>query len=130
MILTSETVYQTENFPSLIKLLRQSHQAKLPDITDVMPKLSLSEAFITEEAPIVLVAAKVLYFGVGGGVDDFIRAVEGQGGTVEMVRDITEGVRRRILQVRFAGRGQGQKMDQPLEMVIPEGQSCANGTCG
>ncbi len=38
-----------------------------------------------------LVAAKKMYFGVGGGVDEFVALVRGQGGLVEGLRDINEG---------------------------------------
>jgi len=41
-----------------------------------------------------LVVAKVLYFGVGGGVQGFVRAVEGEHDTVRTVWEHCEGVGR------------------------------------
>ncbi|KAI9444081.1 hypothetical protein H4582DRAFT_1919155 [Lactarius indigo] len=48
-----------------------------------------------------LVAAKVLYFGVGGGVQEFVRAVEDERGTVHTVWEHREGVGRRIMRVEW-----------------------------
>ncbi|KAH9023926.1 hypothetical protein EDB84DRAFT_1564570 [Lactarius hengduanensis] len=48
-----------------------------------------------------LVAAKVLYFGVGGGVREFVRVVEDEGGTVHTVWEHREGVGRRIMRVEW-----------------------------
>ncbi|KAF7376652.1 hypothetical protein MSAN_00082000 [Mycena sanguinolenta] len=69
--LTSETIYRTEALPALIQLLRQAYTAT--------PSLCL-------------VAAKVLYFGVGGGVSEFLRTLQsktmverGLSGTAETV---------------------------------------------
>ncbi|KAI5813069.1 hypothetical protein BZA77DRAFT_322318 [Pyronema omphalodes] len=48
-----------------------------------------------------LVAAKKIYFGVGGGVDDFVKDVEGRGGfECRLVRDFkSAGVNREIVEV-------------------------------
>jgi protein-histidine N-methyltransferase len=51
--------------------------------------------------PIVLVAAKILYFGVGGSVDEFTAMAEAAGATVTTVLDIELGVGRRILKLEF-----------------------------
>jgi protein-histidine N-methyltransferase len=48
-----------------------------------------------------LVAAKVLYFGVGGGVEGFVRAVEAEGGVVRTVWEHREGVGRRIMRIEW-----------------------------
>lgn len=59
-----------------------------------------------------LVAAEVLYFGVGGGVDAFEEAVRGCGGAVERVAGPWEeakvGVGRRVMRVTWEGAGQGE----------------------
>lgn len=50
-----------------------------------------------------LVAAKVLYFGVGGGVSNFVDFVEGQGiAKTRIVRERKTGVGRVILSLNFA----------------------------
>lgn len=46
-----------------------------------------------------LVAAKVLYFGVGGGVSDFLRAVVATKARVETVLERKEGVGRKVMRV-------------------------------
>lgn len=48
-----------------------------------------------------LVAAKVLYFGVGGGVQAFESAIRDQDGWTEEVRRIGKGVGRVVLSVGF-----------------------------
>jgi len=45
-----------------------------------------------------LVAAKVLYFGVGGGVDAFVRELEIQGGWHSLKRTQVMGVGRAVIQ--------------------------------
>jgi protein-histidine N-methyltransferase len=45
-----------------------------------------------------LVAAKRLYFGVGGSLDDFIDKAREKGATVEQLAEETEGVRRGVVQ--------------------------------
>lgn len=46
---------------------------------------------------VAVVAAKRLYFGVGGSLDDFVDRVRGLGAAVSMVREETEGVRRGVV---------------------------------
>ncbi|KAI1864289.1 hypothetical protein JX265_008660 [Neoarthrinium moseri] len=46
----------------------------------------------------VLAAAKKLYFGVGGSLDDFVTKARELGATVETLREETEGVRRGVVQ--------------------------------
>ncbi|OAX33470.1 hypothetical protein K503DRAFT_869531 [Rhizopogon vinicolor AM-OR11-026] len=88
LVLTSETIYRMESIPSLIPMIRGACNAK--DLTDV-------------DNYLCLVAAKVLYFGVGGGVAEFVRCVrdEDKGGTVETVWERTSGVERRVMSVRW-----------------------------
>jgi protein-histidine N-methyltransferase len=45
----------------------------------------------------VFVAAKKLYFGVGGSLDDFVTKARNLGGVVETLREETEGVRRGVV---------------------------------
>ncbi|PFH48079.1 hypothetical protein AMATHDRAFT_49792 [Amanita thiersii Skay4041] len=84
VVITSETIYRTESLPSLINLL----------------KLSCIGSNLTQTPYVCLVAAKVLYFGVGGGVNDFIQASKEQIGTsVETVWEHKEGIARKVLRI-------------------------------
>jgi protein-histidine N-methyltransferase len=85
IVLTSETIYRTEALPALTQLLRQA---------------------CTESQPLCLVAAKVLYFGVGGGVSEFLttlqsKAVVEQGcsGKAEVVWERKVGIGRKIMRI-------------------------------
>lgn len=44
------------------------------------------------------VAAKRMYFGVGGSLDDFVDKARNKGARVEQLREETEGVRRGVVQ--------------------------------
>lgn len=46
---------------------------------------------------VAVVAAKRLYFGVGGSLDDFVDKIRGHGAAVSMMREETEGVRRGVV---------------------------------
>ena len=47
-----------------------------------------------------LVAAKKVYFGVGGSIGDFCNAVKARGGKVEQIREEVDGVRRAVVEVK------------------------------
>ncbi|SPC65955.1 related to HPM1 - AdoMet-dependent methyltransferase [Ustilago sp. UG-2017b] len=87
MTLTSETIYSLDSLPALVELL--SRYAK-PDAA-------------TSEAGLVLVAAKVIYFGVGGGVESFKQTLSQltPSASVEPLHSITKGVGRTVLSVSF-----------------------------
>ncbi|KAF4563751.1 hypothetical protein EYR36_002992 [Pleurotus pulmonarius] len=78
MVLTSETIYRVESLSALIELMKKA---------------------VSQHEYQCLVAAKVLYFGVGGGVSEFVARVEGQSGRVETVWEKSAGVGRKIMQV-------------------------------
>ncbi|KAJ6594582.1 hypothetical protein B0H19DRAFT_1096127 [Mycena capillaripes] len=85
IVLTSETIYRIEALPALIQLLRQA---------------------CTTSQALCLVAAKVLYFGVGGGVSEFVRTLEskamvdkGCSGRAEAVWERKVGVGRKIMRI-------------------------------
>jgi protein-histidine N-methyltransferase len=83
IVLASETIYRTDALGPFLGMLR----------------------VVMQEAPqrtLCLVAAKVLYFGVGGGVQEFVRAVGNEGGTVHIVWKHLEGVGRRIMRVEWS----------------------------
>lgn len=126
VVLTSETIYRSESLQALLRVLR-SASSDLTEKTLEERTAQLSPDASTggagskggdvkgeDEAAqgLCLVAAKVLYFGVGGGVQDFVRAVEdGQGvqderegrgkGSVETVWERKEGVGRKIMRARW-----------------------------
>ncbi|CAE7206415.1 unnamed protein product, partial [Rhizoctonia solani] len=79
LVLTSETIYQPTSLPSLIRLLRDS----------------------TGSSGKCLVAAKLVYFGVGGGIREFEQALTVGGGSAQCVWEKREGVGRSIMQVVF-----------------------------
>lgn len=89
LVLSSETIYRTSSVPSLIEVLRRA---------------SRGTATFPEQGPetLALVAAKVVYFGVGGGIREFVDAVQRARGQVKSVWETkAEGVGRQILQVTF-----------------------------
>ncbi|KAJ7467027.1 hypothetical protein FB451DRAFT_1259900 [Mycena latifolia] len=88
IVLTSETIYRAEALPALIALL---HKA------------------CSDTQPLCLVAAKVLYFGVGGGASEFVRTLEsramvekGCAGKAESVWERKFGVGRKIMRIQWA----------------------------
>ena len=52
-----------------------------------------------------LVAAKKVYFGVGGSIADFCDSVRAKGGSVEQIREELDGVRRAVIEVKGAAMG-------------------------
>ncbi|TRM70340.1 hypothetical protein BD626DRAFT_27476 [Schizophyllum amplum] len=124
LVLTSETIYRTASLEALIGVMRSAcgagsgsstSSAVAPSVaagsssaaaasSPVAASSSSSSAPPSNIAPLSLpsslVAAKVLYFGVGGGVPDFVRAVEEGGlGRVETVLERTKGVGRKVMRV-------------------------------
>ncbi|KAG8729667.1 hypothetical protein FRC11_008257 [Ceratobasidium sp. 423] len=79
LVLTSETIYQPTSLPSLVRLLRDA----------------------TKPSGKCLVAAKMVYFGVGGGIREFEQALEKGGGSARCVWEQREGVGRSIMQVMY-----------------------------
>ncbi|KAG6332339.1 hypothetical protein ID866_6749 [Astraeus odoratus] len=84
IVLTSETIYSPESLPTLVGLMRDS-------------------CVEDPENYLCLVAAKVVYFGVGGGVSEFIRCVEenDQRARVETVLEKKSGVGRKVMNIRW-----------------------------
>jgi len=48
-----------------------------------------------------LVAAKKVYFGVGGSMEDFCDTVRARGAEVELIREESDGVRRAVVEVKW-----------------------------
>jgi hypothetical protein len=60
--------------------------------------------YLLEEMPtgekFALVAAKKVYFGVGGSIEDFCNAVRAKGAAVKQIREESDGVRRAVVEIR------------------------------
>lgn len=112
VVLTSETIYRPDSLPALVHTMRSAclgvglsstadgnHGEK--QAADGLARLELGEGH-APVFPLCLVAAKRVYFGVGGGVTEFVRAVEGKHGGVETVWERADGVKRVVLRVRWS----------------------------
>lgn len=77
----------------------------LPSLVDTMKlacQVTSDAAGVNKNRRTCLVAAKVLYFGVGGGVSDFVKFVEGNGfGKTQVVWERKTGVGRVIMSLEF-----------------------------
>jgi len=108
IILTSETMYRAESIPDLLDVLWKAY-ASPPSLTidatlegAVQEKLSLDD-------PKCYAAGKVLYFGVGGGLPDFISRLEDSRGSKcsrrngkwEVLKEHSQGVVRKVLRVSW-----------------------------
>ncbi|KAI9788450.1 MAG: hypothetical protein M1816_006886 [Peltula sp. TS41687] len=90
LVLASETIYSPESLPAFIRVL-----------AGTVGRGGAGE----RPAAVGLVAAKKVYFGVGGGVDDFVSAWEGVGGRAETA-------------VEVDGQGQGQGEGEGVKRVV------------
>ncbi|TFK25243.1 hypothetical protein FA15DRAFT_703941 [Coprinopsis marcescibilis] len=105
LILTSETIYRTESLGPLTRILEDGCTESL---SQKVSKLALADAqgrTGTATGAVVLVAAKVLYFGVGGGISEFVEFISktkpGRKGRVDTVLDKITGVGRRVLRIHW-----------------------------
>ena len=107
VVLTSETIYRTDSLPALLRALRHASlgapsltEDATTELVEKTANISLCGDMEVSKTSLCLVAAKVLYFGVGGGVETFVKAVEDQKlGTVETVWERKEGVGRRVMRI-------------------------------
>ncbi|KAA0191722.1 hypothetical protein HAZT_HAZT011169 [Hyalella azteca] len=91
VIMTSETIYNQENYEKILKVFTTC----LKPHGVVYPLLHCSERHI------LLLAAKSYYFGVGGGTASFLAAVERTGCLQhKKLFEHTSGVRREIIEIR------------------------------
>ena len=87
LVLTSETIYHPPSLPSLVRVMRDG--------------CSGGHAYLC------LVSGKTVYFGVGGGITEFVRCVgsladdQGNRGQVETVWEKATGVSRKVMLVRW-----------------------------
>ncbi|KAI0682932.1 hypothetical protein BC835DRAFT_1516007 [Cytidiella melzeri] len=115
LVLTSETIYRVASLPSLLDLMWQAANfgasLSLETLASKMSIVPVPGGSVTsrESDGLCLVAAKLVYFGVGGSVAEFREEVEGarrtscarHPGTVDTVWKQDEGVKRVIMRVRW-----------------------------
>ena len=110
LLLTSETIYRPASLPALVRLLRRAVTAEggREGWEDAAARLAIHDGDekgaqglerLAGKSSLCLVAAKLVYFGVGGGVNEFVRAVEADQGTVETIWGTSSGVRRSVMMV-------------------------------
>ena len=102
IVLASETIYRTEALGAFLGVLRSTVASVSASsaATTSAPAPCDREVEVVHP-PLCLVAAKVLYFGVGGGVQAFVSAIEGEHGTVHTVWEHREGVGRAIMRIEW-----------------------------
>ncbi|KAK4688781.1 hypothetical protein P7C73_g1313, partial [Tremellales sp. Uapishka_1] len=116
LVLTAETIYAESSVTPLLDVLRNAYELRSPDVENGTEKgleESIGDLRVQDEwsrtplqegkETVVLVAAKVLYFGVGGGIQSFLAKVEESGGWSSTVKEWTKGVGRRILRIGWDG---------------------------
>ena len=101
IVLASETIYRTESFGAFLGVLRTATATTTAAATPTATSAPPCDREEVRNPPLCLVAAKVLYFGVGGGVRAFVSAVEEEHGTVRTVWEHREGVGRVIMRVEW-----------------------------
>ena len=108
IILTSETMYRPESIPDLLDVLWKAY-ANPSSLTIDATLEGVAREKLSLDEPRCYVAGKVLYFGVGGGLPDFISGLEeSQGsscargnGKWEVLKEHSQGVTRKVLQVSW-----------------------------
>ncbi|WVQ94707.1 hypothetical protein IAU59_001787 [Kwoniella sp. CBS 9459] len=113
LILTAETIYAEESHGSLLDVLRSGVKKGSKGVVEhvnVGLEDSLGDLKVDDNEwkrrPLkdggdgfVLVAAKILYFGVGGGLQGFLDRVQTSGGWYRDVKEWVKGVGRKVVQV-------------------------------
>ncbi|EIW66165.1 hypothetical protein TREMEDRAFT_35357, partial [Tremella mesenterica DSM 1558] len=94
LVLTAETIYSEGSVMPLLDVLRNSTRPRSDEVLAAVDNESLGRG-----ESVILLAAKVLYFGVGGGLQSFIELVEGTGGWSNSVKEWTKGVGRRVIRI-------------------------------
>jgi len=105
VILTSETMYQLESVPDLLDVLWKAY-ANPPSLTIDATLEQTTQENLSPDGPKCYVAGKALYFGVGGGLPDFISGLEDpqgskcprRGGRCQVLKEHSQGVVRKVLQ--------------------------------
>jgi len=108
MILTSETMYRPESIPDLLDVLWKAYTSP-PALTIDATLEGAVEEKLSLDDPRCYVAGKVLYFGVGGGLPDFVSGLEDpqdskcsrEKGRWEVLKQHSQGVVRKVLQISW-----------------------------
>ena len=108
VILTSETMYRLESIPDLLDVLWKAYTSP-PSLTIGATLEVAMGAKLSLDDPICFVAGKVLYFGVGGGLPDFVSGLKDprgskcsrRNGRWEVLKEHQQGVTRKVLQVSW-----------------------------
>lgn len=111
LVLTAETIYSQDSTPALIDVLREAvgKSGPIEHKADVELESSLEDLRVKDDwtkrplreisSGLALVAAKVLYFGVGGGLQAFLHAAEANGAYHCTVKEWSQGVGRKVVQI-------------------------------
>ena len=102
LILASETIYSPDNIEAFIRVI-----------------MSTLQAAKTHGRPaIALVAAKRIYFGVGGGIDEFLVTLARLGGYGQLVWQSKDaGVGRAIFEVKMADTVTSHGVDEGIHVT-------------
>ena len=97
-----------DSLESLVDLMRAACTAKSEaSLNNLSYSLNISKKSAEEDTSEFscpyqcLVAAKVLYFGLGGGVSEFLKSIARRKGHAKTVRECKLGVGRRIMSVEW-----------------------------
>jgi protein-histidine N-methyltransferase len=110
VILTSETIYQMDSLESLVDVMeaacigtttKESLNGLFSSSLSISEKSAEEDTFGALCPYQCLVAAKVLYFGVGGGVLEFLKWVERRKGLAITVQERKVGVGRKVIRVKW-----------------------------
>ena len=108
LLITSETIYRKDSLVALTKILDEGCASSDSEATSALKNLSIDDnrhCADEETKARCLVAAKILYFGVGGGISEFVDFVtkkkSGRKGDVKTVLERLAGVGRRVLSIRW-----------------------------
>ncbi|RXK41879.1 hypothetical protein M231_00878 [Tremella mesenterica] len=118
LVLTAETIYSEGSVVPLLDVLRNSTKLRSDEVLATVDneshvvgdntleegigRLKVADDWVVglgRRESVILLAAKVLYFGVGGGLQSFIELVEGTGGWSNSVKEWTKGVSRRVIRI-------------------------------
>ncbi|PPQ74367.1 hypothetical protein CVT26_000685 [Gymnopilus dilepis] len=106
VVLTSETIYRPDSLDTLIDLLQAASKGE--DRTTlshlVASQLQLEDAKAVKASGrerLCLVAAKILYFGVGGSVSDFVKKIEAKNALASTVWSSNMGVGRIVMSISW-----------------------------
>ena len=80
----------------------------LQAFTDTLFRILEREREEPDASAVAFVAAKRLYFGVGGSLDDFVERALERGGSIEKLREETDGVRRGVVRCSLESHPQNR----------------------